>query len=391
MRVIVVGAGVGGLTLALALGRAGIDTIVVEQAEVFGEVGAGLQLSPNATRALFSLGLETQTRAIGFAPEAAEVCDHKTERLLLRNPLGVAAQTRWSAPYLQVHRADLHALLLTAVGEVGRTTFRLGTKVAGVEGGAARLENGEWLKGDAMIGCDGVRSAVRAALWGDGAPRFTGQVAWRGVALADRLPPGLIEPIAQVWTGSRRHFVHYPVRGGALINFVAVTEEKDWRIESWSEPGDKAVLAQAFQAWPQSTRTLIASTDDVWRWALFDRPPLAQWSRGEVSLLGDAAHPMLPFLAQGAAMAIEDAVVLTRCLSNGGPVEAALQLYEQARRARTAKAQAWSRRNAVLFHLPEPVAAGAFAAASALDAITPGGASARFDWLYGYDASTAPI
>jgi salicylate hydroxylase len=342
-------------------------------------------------RALTSLGLEARVRAIAFAPKAAEVRDHRSGRLLLRNTLGEAAQARWGAPYLQVHRADLHAVLLDAVQRVGGALFKLGAKAVGVEDSAVVLQDGERPVGDAVIGCDGVRSAVRAALWGERRARFTGQVAWRGVVPADRLPPGLIAPIAQVWTGPSRHFVCYPVRGGSLINFVAVTEERDWRVESWSEPGDKAVLLTAFAGWPQPARALIEAADAVWRWALYDRPPLDRWSKDSATLLGDAAHPMLPFLAQGAAMAIEDAVVLANVLALGGPVDAALRRYEAARRLRTAKVQAWSRRNAALFHLPGSAAAVVFGAASVLDRLGPGGGAARFDWLYGYDASTALV
>ena len=391
MHVIVVGAGLGGLAAGLALARVGVDVTVAEQAGAFGEVGAGIQLSPNATRALSSLELDEATRAIGFAPEAAEVRDHRSGRLLLRTALGAAAQARWGAPYLQVHRVDLHALLLDAGRRVGGVEFKLGAKVSGIDKGGVVLEDGERLEGDAVIGCDGARSAVRTALWGGSPARFTGQVAWRGVVPANRLPPGLIQPMTQVWTGPSRHFVCYPVRGGSLINFIAVTEEKEWRIESWSEPGDKTALIAAFADWPQAARALIGASDAVWRWALYDRPPLARWSKGSVTLLGDAAHPMLPFLAQGAAMAIEDAVVLAEAFRPAGSVEAALLRYEQARRLRTAKVQAWSRRNATLFHLPGPLATSVFAAASALDALKPGGGAARFDWLYGYDAAKALV
>ena len=390
-RVIVAGAGLGGLTLALALGRAGIDAVVIEQAEAFGEVGAGVQLSPNAARALFSLGLEAEVRAIGFAPEAAEVRDHRTGRLLLRNTLGDAAEARWGAPYLQVHRAALHRVLLDAVRRQGRATFRLGAPVETLRDGAVVLKTGESLAADVIVGCDGVRSRVAAALFGDQPARFTGQVAWRGVVPADRLPPDSVRPIARVWTGRERHFVCYPLGDGSLINFVAVTEEKDWRIESWSEPGDAGVLLKAFEGWPAPARAIIANADNLFRWALYDRPPRPRWSKGNATLLGDAAHPMLPFLAQGAGMAIEDAVVLARALSAGDPVETALSRYQSARRARTTKVQAWSRRNATLFHLPGPMAAGAFGAASTLDLVIPGGGAARFDWLYGYDAQNAPL
>jgi salicylate hydroxylase len=391
VKVIVAGAGLGGLTLALALGRAGIETIVVEQAAAFGEAGAGVQLSPNATRALNSLRLGDQVRAIGFAPEAAEVRDAKSGRLLLRNQLGRAAEARWGAPYLQVHRADLHALLLDKVRRIGTASLRLGARIATSKDGGVRLESGESLAGDAVVGCDGVRSAVRRSLWGDQPARFTGQVAWRGTVPARQLPAGLAAPLARVWTGQNRHFVCYPVRRGELINFVAVTEEPSWRTESWSERGDKGALAKAFAAWPEPARALIEASEEVWRWALYDRAPTPQWSKGRVTLLGDAAHPMPPFLAQGAAMAIEDAVVLANGLLIDQPVESALLRYEQARSARTAKVQAWSRRNAALFHLPGPAAMAVFGAASVLAAAKSGGGAERFDWLYGYDAAAAPV
>jgi salicylate hydroxylase len=391
VHVIVAGAGLGGLALALALGRVGIDTTVVEQAEAFGEVGAGVQLSPNASQALFSLGIEPQVRAVGFTPSAAEVRDGRSQRLLLRNTLGTAAEARWGAPYLQVHRAALHGVLLDAVRREGRTAFRLGATVETVRDACAILQSGERVTGDVIVGCDGVRSRVAAALFGDGPARFTGQVAWRATVPTDRLPPGTVRPVAQVWTGPDRHFVCYPIDDGSLINIIAVTEETDWRIEAWSERGDKDALLQAFTDWPAPTRVLIAAADSVFRWALYDRPPRRQWSKGVATLLGDAAHPMLPFLAQGAGMAIEDAVVLARALSAGDPVETALVRYRQARHARTAKVQAWSRRNATLFHLPGPLAGAAFGAASVLDRATSGGGAARFDWLYGYDAQKAPL
>jgi salicylate hydroxylase len=391
VHVIVVGAGLGGLTLALALGRVGIEVTVLEQAAAFGEVGAGVQLSPNAMRALSSLGLEDKVRDIGFAPEAAQVRDHKSGRLLLRNRLGATAQARWHAPYLQVHRADLHALLLDSARHVGGVIVHAGARVRTVEADAVVLETGERASADAIIGCDGVRSQVRQSLWGDQPARFTGQVAWRGVVPAERLSPDMLEPTVRVWTGPHRHFVCYPLGDGSRINFIAVVEQKDWRIESWSEPGDKAQLRRTFEGWPAFVRALIEAGDEVWRWALYDRPPLPRWSKGNVSLLGDAAHPMLPFLAQGAAMAIEDAVVLANALMLGGKVEGALLRYEAGRRARTAKVQAWSRRNATLFHLPGPLAAGAFGAAAALDMLKPDHGAARFDWLYGYDAATVPL
>jgi salicylate hydroxylase len=381
MRVIIAGGGIGGMALAAALGRRGMRSIVVEQAEAMGEVGAGLQLSPNAMRGLAALGLEDAVRAVGFAPEAVEMRDHASGRLLLRNILGAEAERRWGAPYLTVRRADLHRLLTEAARP--HAEFRLSAKIVAVEDGGVRLASGERIEGEAVVGCDGVRSTVRQALFGEGEARFTGQVAWRFVVPIEAPPPSIV----RVWTGPRQHFVCYPTRSGALMNVVAVTEETNWRVESWSEPGDKAVLRTAFEGWPAEALALIEGAVDLHRWALHDRPPLPRWSKGAATLLGDAAHPMLPFLAQGAAMAIEDAVVLADKLSDTSDTPEALRRYERARAQRTAKVQTWSRRNARLFHLPSPLAAGVFGAAAALDAFTPGGAARRFDWLYGYDAT----
>jgi salicylate hydroxylase len=390
MRVILAGAGIGGLTAALALARRGVSVTALEASPTLGEVGAGLQLSPNATGILFRLGLEAPLRAVAFAPQAAEVRDRRSGRRLLLTELGQAAERRWGAPYLQVHRADLHALLVKAVRDSG-VDLRLGTRFAGLAQtsdsvGVDLQANNETitLAADALVGCDGIRSAVRSALWGEQPARYTGQTAWRALVPAERLRPGLIAPLAMVWTGGGRHVVHYPVRKGALINLVGVVAKRDPPPESWAQAGDVAAMAADFSGWPEPVAALIAAADAVWRYAIHDRPSLALWSKGRASLLGDAAHPAPPFLAQGAGMAIEDAEALGRHLAGQARVERALQNYEVERRARTAKVSAWSRRNAHLFHLPSPLARGLFGAAGVIDAVTPTAAERRFDWLYGY-------
>jgi salicylate hydroxylase len=390
MRVLLAGAGIGGLTAALALAGRGISATVIEASPALGEVGAGLQLSPNATRILFGLGLEAPLRAVAFAPDAAEVRDQRSGRRLLRTELGAAAVTRWGAPYLQVHRADLHALLVRAAQDSG-VDIRLGQRLTrlaqdgdGVSAHIAGPHGPSTLEGQALIGCDGLRSAVRAQLWGEDAARYTGQMAWRALVPTEGLRPGLIPPTAMVWTGLGRHLVHYPVRAGALINLVGVVAQRKPPPESWTEAGDLAAFAADFAGWPEPVTALIAAVDTVWRYAILDRPALAVWSRGRVSLLGDAAHPAPPFLAQGAGMAIEDAEALARYLAGPAPVDAALQAYEAERAPRTAKVSAWARRNARLFHLPSPLARGLFGAANRMDGLSPQAAQQRFDWLYGY-------
>lgn len=388
MRVVLVGAGVGGLTAALGLAPE-LQVTLLEQARELVEIGAGLQLSPNATRVLERLGLGPGLAEIGFEPEANEVREAASGRLLLRQPLRETARARWGAPYLHVHRADLQRLLTEAVSRRPGVELRLGARVAAVEAEAAgarvRLEGGSTMEAEAVLGCDGLRSAVRAAIWGPDRPRFTGMSAWRGTVPAERLPAGLIRPVTTIWTGRGRHFVHYYVRGGALVNFVGVVEGAHGASESWTGQGDKRELARDFAGWPEPVVALIDRVAEAWRWALFDRPPLAAWSKGRASLLGDAAHPMLPSFAQGASQAIEDAEALGRLLRPGKDVAAALTAYEAERRARTARVQGLSRRNARIFHAGA-FAPPLFAAEAALARLGLTRGAARFDWLYGYGA-----
>ncbi len=386
MKVVVVGAGIGGLALALALRRRGLDPVVVEQSGVLGEVGAGLQLSPNAMKALQYLGVADETALGAWTPDRAEVRD-VAGRVLLTTPLGAAAAKRWGAPYLQLHRADLLETLRGAYSRAGGRPPLLGVAAKTIETDGVRLEDGTRLAADLIVGCDGVRSLVRGFVSGAAPARFTGQVAWRGLARADDLsnPPTGAEVVA----GPLGHFVSYRIRGGDLVNFVAVAEERAWRVESWSEPGDPANLLERFAAWPRAVRDTIAAAPQVLRWALFDRPPLGRWSRGAVGLLGDAAHPMLPFFAQGAAMALEDAVILDRCLAVREGAAKALLRYGGLRAPRTARVQALSRFNARLFHAPVALSGAAFAAAAIMDRFRESGA--RFDWVYGYDPTHAPL
>ena len=387
MRVVLAGAGIGGLTAALALDP-GIEVVILEQAQVLTEVGAGLQLGPNATRVLRRLGLGEALSAIGFEPEANEVREAATGVVMLRQPLKAVSQKRWGAPYLHIHRADLQGLLARTVAARPNVTLRLGARVEGLKqdatGVRVRLAGGEIVEADALIGCDGLRSVVRQALWGPDQPRFTGMMAWRGTVEAAKLPAGLIPPINAIWTGKGRHFVHYYVRGGALVNFVGLVRRADWRSESWTEKGDKADLARDYPGWPPSVAALIEAVPEALKWATFDREPLAAWSKGRVTLLGDAAHPMLPTFAQGASQSIEDGEALGVWLRDPDTVQSCLAAFESERRARTSRVQRLSGRNAWLFHLGAP-ARGLFAAEAALGKIGLAKGPARFDWLYGYD------
>ncbi len=354
--VLIAGGGIGGLSAALSFAQQGFNVLVFEQASRFSEVGAGIQLSPNPTRVLHSLGLAEALEREAFLPEGTEFRDWKTGRIISTNPLGQWATKEYGAPYYHMHRADLIQILADAAAAEPRIALHAGLPVSGFsesqEGVVAHTDAGDY-EGSLLIGADGIHSTIRTALFGQESPVFTGNVAWRGLIPADRFPVGLIPPVAGVWWGPGKHFVHYYVRRGELINCVCVVEKDGWEVESWNERGDHAELKRDFAGWHPIIQTLIERMDPdaCFKWALFDRPPMASWGRGRVTLLGDACHPTLPFMAQGAAMAIEDGAVLARCLAAGDDVPGGLERYQSLRQSRTAGIQNGSRRNASVFHM----------------------------------------
>jgi len=380
MRAVVAGAGIGGLAAALALARRGWQVEVIEAAQGLAEVGAGLQMSPNAMRVLDDLGVAARVEAEGFAPQAAELRHWRTGAVHGAVALGAAARARWGTAYVHVHRADLHAALLDGAQSAG-VQVTVATRVTGYAEGGARVETSDGGRAtDLLVGADGIRSSVRAAMLGEAPPRFTGQVAWRAVVPADRLPDGLVPPVAAVFCGPGRHAVTYRLRGGELVNLVAVEERTGWAEEDWRQPGDPDALAHAFAGWTPGVTGVIAAVRECHLWGLFDRDPLPRWVDGRVALLGDAAHPMLPFMAQGAAQAIEDAAALARHVA-GGATPAALAAWQAERLPRTAAIQSASRANARLYHLH-----GAAALKLALLRVAPGLMRARLDRIYGHDA-----
>lgn len=392
MKIGIVGAGIGGLTAALACRRAGLEVHVFERSPVLQEVGAGLQLGPNAVRVLHALGLESSLAEVAFRPDAIRMRAWRSGHLLAELPLGDHALRRYGAPYVQVHRADLQSLLVKALNalDVG---LLLGAECTRIETSAEQstlgLGDGRAAHVDALVGADGIRSFVREHLFGPQDARFTGNVAFRGVVPAEVLPEGIVEPAATAWLGSRQHFITYYVRRGELINYVAVVENDDWREESWDVAADRRELSEPFRDWHPTVRRVIDASTTCHKWALYDRDPLPEWSRGRVTLLGDACHPMPPFLAQGAAMAIEDAYVLAALIKarQDDPV-AALAEYADVRRPRTRRVQLESRRQGELYHV-----GGAFAVAARNAALTLGSrllpaiARRRYDWLFGFDVA----
>ncbi|NOX50941.1 MAG: NAD(P)-binding protein [Gammaproteobacteria bacterium] len=358
---LIVGGGIGGLTAALCLGKFGIRVRVFEQAREFDEIGAGIQLSPNCTRVLFDLGLEQALNDIAFVPLGGEMRSWRTGNILTSSILGESVSQRYGFPYLHVHRADLIQLLGAAVRENSNIELNTQTTVTHFEQDDVSVTveiDGQRHVGGVLIGADGIHSVIREGLFGKSSPSFTGNVAWRALVPVDRLPKGLIQPMATAWWGPAKHFVHYYVRRGEMVNCVCVVEKKGWEIESWTQRGDLQELKQDFAGWHEDVQILIHAVQDhsLYKWALFDRAPMQRWGMGRVTLLGDACHPTLPFMAQGAAMAIEDGAVLARCLNSGlqkrsPDVPGQLIRYAALRRERTAKIQLGSRKNAKIFHM----------------------------------------
>lgn len=394
-KTLVVGAGIGGLTCALALAKRGMLVTVCEQAACFSEVGAGLQIGPNAMHVLRALGLEEDLKALAYTPNFASIRHYKTGEYYLKTPLGSAIEKKYGAPYWHLHRADLHAILVQACEAAG-VEILLNAQVksyqedAGGQGVKLYLENGWEIAADLVVASDGVKSSIRQQMLGMDKSTFMGQVAWRGLIPVESLSSIKIQADASVWAGPGRHFVSYYVRGGQYINFVAVEERNAWHSESWREEGDVNVLRQAFAGWHPEVTELLKCVKSTFLWSLNGRSELPFWHKGPVVLLGDACHPMLPFMAQGAAMAIEDAYILAECVSGATSAESleqALQAYEQHRKPRTSKVQAMSKANAGLFHMHGGVLGLCkLKALKQVSHFVPSVVENKLDFVYGYNA-----
>jgi salicylate hydroxylase len=388
--VIIAGAGIGGLTAALAVAQRGWRVVLFEEAPRLEEIGAGIQLSPNASRILIALGLREALLPHIVVPEELRVMDARTARMLARAPLGAAVEQRYGAPYWVIHRGDLQAVLLRAVQANPAIALHLGASVEdfALHGKevtvSARSPHQRFdERGAALIGADGLWSSLRRRLGHRSAPRFARHTAWRALAASDVVGSELQHPAVNLWLGRDAHIVHYPVRAGSLINVVAFFRE-EWREPGWSVPADPAEILARYppELWPPPVRTFLTAPVQWHKWALFDRAPLPRWGEGPLTLLGDAAHPMLPYLAQGAAMAIEDAAVLAHSIAAApGDLASAMRNYERQRQARTARAQRVARRNGTVFHM-----SGVMAAVRRLALLAMGGRRlvARYDWLYGW-------
>jgi salicylate hydroxylase len=395
VRVAVVGGGIGGLSAALCLLRAGIgDVMVYERSGALHEIGAGVQLSPNGSRVLHGLGLADALDGVAVRPRTGDMRRWQDWALLSTSPLGDVVEAEYRFPYYHVHRADLHRVL---AARVPPRCLALGRRLVGFdaagEGVVLRFADGASAAADVVVGADGIHSAVRQELLGAESPRFSGNSAWRGMVPAERVADLGLPVASTVVMGPGRHFVYYFVSAGRHVNWVGVAPSETWTRESWTTAGRLDDALADFAGWNPVVRRLIVEaaadrdSDELYRWALYDRDPLPVWGDGPVTLLGDAAHPMLPFMAQGACQAIEDAAVLASCLRELTDPEPALRRYEDLRRERTARVQLAARHNETVFHLPDGPDQRdrdrRLAATSGEQTVH------RSGWVFGYDADQA--
>ena len=389
--IVIVGAGIGGLAAALALAQKGVPSRIIERAPEIREVGAGVQVGPNAFRAFARLGVAEEMDAISFRPTALRLIDSLTGQELSRQTLGAPFEARFRYPYRVAFRADVQQVLLRAVSrhsDAIQITLGDGLEAYGPlhDGVVARLESGAIVRGRGLVGADGIRSRVRQHLFGDGAPRQSGYVAYRAVAPVSEVPGHVLTDDTRVFVGPEHHLVCYKLRRGELFNIVAIFRS-DHADTSWDAPGSPAELRAGFAGASAEVQNLLQQIRDWKVWGLHDRDPRPGWSQGPVTLLGDAAHPMLPYLAQGACMAIEDAVVLADQVAAGADTAQAFSAYEQARYPRTSAVQLAARRAGEINHL----AGAAREARNAALAHQPGDDYEAAAWLFdGADAPAPP-
>jgi len=385
LRIAVIGGGIGGLTAALSLRRAGFDAHIYEQAPALTHIGGGINMGPNAARILIRLGLGEGLLREGVCPLGTHQRRWDDGRTLQRSPLNPQCEQLYGAPHVTIHRADLLDVISSCLPaehiHLGHRLVGFADKGDHVE---AWFDNGVRIAPDILVGGDGIHSAVRAMLFGEEAPKFAGCVAYRGLVPVDRIADLGLEQGNQSWVGPGGHLVHYFVSRGALLNFVGWTEHDEWNREDWTDRATVARALAAFEGWHPQIRRIIGAADECFIWALFDRDALPRWSVGRVTLLGDACHPMYPFMGQGAAQAIEDGAALAACLRAAADTDPAdtLRDYERLRLPRVMLLQAMSRANKIRFHMPDGLAQRA---RDAEWARTGDRAPQTLRWLYEHD------
>ena len=396
-HILIAGGGIGGLTAALSLLKRGFNVDVYEQASELKEVGAGVQLSPNGNRVLFELGVGEALTRLSCEATGKEIRLWNSGHTWKLFDLGAVSVARYGYPYLTVYRPDLIEVLAQAVRAIKPDAIHLKSRVLGftqdASGVMLQLESGtvgHTVQGDALIGADGVHSVIRQGLFGADEPERTGLMAWRGVIPMDQLPAHLRRPVGTNWVGPGAHVVNYPLHGGALMNFIGVVERSDIPVESWSVRGSQEDCLKDFSGWHDDVQTMIKSIDTPFKWALMQRAPMERWSEGRVSLLGDACHPTLPFLAQGAVMALEDGFILARALEADTDIAPALRRYEAARLERTRRIVQGAADNTKRFHNPE-LASVEGASAYVDREWNEERVRQRYDWLFTYDVTQVPL
>jgi salicylate hydroxylase len=392
LRVGIIGGGIGGLALAATLAKLGIEFHLFERAPAFGEVGAGIQMTPNAVKVVRALGKWEELRRISFLPQSIVGRNWHSGKVAFRTPLVDECPRLYGAEFFHTHRADLHRILLSLVPSNCTT---LSAQCASVtetsESAVAKFADGREFEADVIVGADGIQSTVRKGLFGEEAPRFTGNMCWRALIPLDKPNFDLVSPDSSFWLGPKGHVVTYYVSAGRAVNVVAIREADAWVEESWNVRSSREELLAGYPNWHPNVLNLFSMAENIFKWGLFDRDPMTTWSSGRITLLGDAAHPMLPFLSQGAAMAIEDGYVLGAVLAEQAQLSSAFQKYEALRLPRTSRVQLESRKRGETYHVSSPVKRWYRDTLYRVkQMVNPQKTGIQANWVYSYDAISEP-